>query len=200
MAQCGWKLDYHIERYVRYATVLSSENQGLTVCILQGTAQLIVAGAGIYAPDWVVTPWQTCTFPIKSLVSHSSHPRPDVIFLGVTAVSCGFCLFFNKYLPSIDVRHALTVFYRVWKRLSSRSLARVGPPLVSSVKDVSASSLVVISRDDDSDPDMPLLNSSRRPSFGIICVGWVRARFWLDPWLVLLHRSTSGKRFLVSST
>ncbi|KAG6374151.1 amino acid transporter [Boletus reticuloceps] len=51
-----------------------------------GTAQLIVAGVGIYLPEWVATPWQTY-----------------VIFLGVTAVACGFCLFFNKYLPSIDI-------------------------------------------------------------------------------------------------
>lgn len=27
----------------------------------QGTAQLIVAGAGIYHPDWIATAWQTCT-------------------------------------------------------------------------------------------------------------------------------------------
>jgi hypothetical protein len=27
----------------------------------------------------------------------------DVIFLGVTAVASTFCLFFNKYLPAIDV-------------------------------------------------------------------------------------------------
>lgn len=30
---------------------------------IQGTAQLAVAGAGIYHPEWVATAWQTCTFP-----------------------------------------------------------------------------------------------------------------------------------------
>ncbi|VDB95431.1 unnamed protein product [Peniophora sp. CBMAI 1063] len=51
-----------------------------------GTGQLIVAGAGIFHPDWIATPWQTY-----------------VIFLGVTAVSSVVCLFFNRYLPLIDV-------------------------------------------------------------------------------------------------
>jgi len=27
---------------------------------IQGTAQILVAGVGIYQPEWVVTPWQTC--------------------------------------------------------------------------------------------------------------------------------------------
>lgn len=27
----------------------------------QGTGQLVIAGAGIYHPEWVATPWQTCT-------------------------------------------------------------------------------------------------------------------------------------------
>ncbi|KAG0702111.1 amino acid transporter [Suillus ampliporus] len=51
-----------------------------------GTAQLIVAGVGIYHPEWNATAWQTY-----------------VIFLGVTAVSCVFCLFFNKHLPTLDI-------------------------------------------------------------------------------------------------
>ena len=45
--------------------------------ILQGTAQLIVAGAGIYHPDWVATPWQTCVFPIERLLPYSSLTRRD---------------------------------------------------------------------------------------------------------------------------
>lgn len=77
MAQRGRKLDHHVERYVWYYTVSSSESHRLTTCILQGTAQLIVAGAGIYHPDWVATPWQTCVFPIKSPVPHSSLSRRD---------------------------------------------------------------------------------------------------------------------------
>ncbi|KAF7343883.1 Amino acid transporter [Mycena venus] len=47
-----------------------------------GTAQLIVAGAGIYLPDWVVKPWHTY-----------------LIFLAVTGVPIIFCVFFNPYSP-----------------------------------------------------------------------------------------------------
>ncbi|KAF9228213.1 amino acid transporter [Gyrodon lividus] len=61
-------------------------NWTITLSVTFGTAQLIVAGAGIYHPDWVVTPWQTY-----------------VIFLGVTAVACAFCLFLDGYLPTIDI-------------------------------------------------------------------------------------------------
>ncbi|KAG2121325.1 amino acid transporter [Suillus clintonianus] len=59
-----------------------------------GTAQLVVAGIGIYHPEWNAAPWQTCK---------ASFAYQYVIFLGVTAVACGFCLFFNKYLPAIDI-------------------------------------------------------------------------------------------------
>ena len=45
--------------------------------IFSGTAQLIVAGAGIYHPDWIATPWQTCAFPIAGQVSHSFLSRFD---------------------------------------------------------------------------------------------------------------------------
>ncbi|KAF8838089.1 amino acid transporter [Paxillus ammoniavirescens] len=61
-------------------------NWTITLSVTFGTAQLVVAGAGIYHPEWVATPWQTY-----------------VIFLGVTAVACAFCLFFNKYLPTVDI-------------------------------------------------------------------------------------------------
>lgn len=50
-----------------------------------GTGQLIVAGAGIFYPQWVATPWETY-----------------LIFLAVTAVSSIFCIFFNRLLPLID--------------------------------------------------------------------------------------------------
>ncbi|KAI6042375.1 amino acid transporter [Pisolithus marmoratus] len=78
----------------RYKVLLSWVNGWLTMVGVWtialsatfGTAQLVVAGVGIYHPNWVATPWQTY-----------------VIFLGVTAVALVFCLFFNKYLPIIDV-------------------------------------------------------------------------------------------------
>ncbi|KAI6102824.1 amino acid transporter [Pisolithus sp. B1] len=77
----------------KYKVLLSWINGWLTMVgvwtialsVTFGTAQLIVAGVGIYRPNWVATPWQTY-----------------VIFLGVTAVALVFCLFFNKYLPTID--------------------------------------------------------------------------------------------------
>ncbi|KAA1477612.1 amino acid transporter [Dentipellis sp. KUC8613] len=50
-----------------------------------GTGQLIVAGAGIFHPDWVATAWQTY-----------------LIFLAVTAVSSFVCIFMNALLPLID--------------------------------------------------------------------------------------------------
>ncbi|THH20954.1 hypothetical protein EW146_g523 [Bondarzewia mesenterica] len=51
-----------------------------------GTGQLIVAGAGIFHPEWVATAWQTY-----------------LIFLAVTAVSSIVCIFFNRLLPLIDI-------------------------------------------------------------------------------------------------
>ncbi|KAG1733499.1 amino acid permease-domain-containing protein [Suillus lakei] len=51
-----------------------------------GTAQLIVAGAGMCYPEWNATALQTY-----------------MIFLGVTAVAGAFCLFFNRYLPTVDI-------------------------------------------------------------------------------------------------
>ncbi|KAI6099975.1 hypothetical protein EV401DRAFT_2081217 [Pisolithus croceorrhizus] len=78
----------------KYKVLLSWINGWLTMVgvwtialsVTFGTAQLIVAGVGIYRPDWVATPWETY-----------------VIFLGVTAVALVFCLFFNRYLPTIDI-------------------------------------------------------------------------------------------------
>ncbi|EIW76916.1 amino acid transporter [Coniophora puteana RWD-64-598 SS2] len=62
----------------------------IALSVTFGTAQLVVAGAGIYLPNWVATPWQTY-----------------LIFLAVTAVACFFCLFLNRLLPSIDILCAI---------------------------------------------------------------------------------------------
>ncbi|KIK45428.1 hypothetical protein CY34DRAFT_535759 [Suillus luteus UH-Slu-Lm8-n1] len=51
-----------------------------------GTAQLIVAGAGIFYPEWNATASQTY-----------------MIFLGVTTVAGIFCIFFNRLLPTVDI-------------------------------------------------------------------------------------------------
>ncbi|KAJ7493585.1 amino acid transporter [Mycena latifolia] len=58
----------------------------ISLSVTFGTAQLIVAGTGIYLPDWDVKPWHTY-----------------LIFLAVTAVAVFFCVFFNSILPMIDV-------------------------------------------------------------------------------------------------
>ncbi|KAJ7258104.1 amino acid/polyamine transporter I [Mycena haematopus] len=58
----------------------------ISLSVTFGTAQLIVAGAGIYLPEWVVKSWQTY-----------------LIFLAVTAVTVIFCVFFNPILPTIDI-------------------------------------------------------------------------------------------------
>ncbi|KAL4071524.1 amino acid/polyamine transporter I [Scleroderma yunnanense] len=78
----------------KYRLLLSWINGWLTMVgvwtvslsVVFGTAQLVVAGAGVYYPEWTVTPWQTY-----------------VIFLGVTAIALVFCLFLNTHLPTIDI-------------------------------------------------------------------------------------------------
>ncbi|KAJ7447312.1 amino acid transporter [Mycena galericulata] len=58
----------------------------ISLSVTFGTSQLIVAGTGIYLPNWVVKPWHTY-----------------LIFLAVTAVTVIFCVFFNALLPQIDI-------------------------------------------------------------------------------------------------
>ena len=74
-----------------------------------GTGQLIVAGAGIFHPEWIATAWQTCAYPfllcLRSLYGSINQRLwvTDLIFLAVTAVSSVVCIFFNRALPMIDV-------------------------------------------------------------------------------------------------
>ncbi|PFH50108.1 hypothetical protein AMATHDRAFT_145964 [Amanita thiersii Skay4041] len=65
----------------------------VSLSVTFGTAQLIVAGAGIYHPDWVATPWQTY-----------------LIFLAVISFSSIFGIFFNSLLPLIDIFSAIWTF------------------------------------------------------------------------------------------
>ncbi|KAF8230415.1 hypothetical protein L208DRAFT_1282163 [Tricholoma matsutake] len=51
-----------------------------------GTAQILVAGVGIYHPEWVVTSWQTY-----------------LVFVAVVLWAGIFVMFFNGILPTIDV-------------------------------------------------------------------------------------------------
>ncbi|CAK5283999.1 unnamed protein product [Mycena citricolor] len=67
-----------------WLTLVGVWTAGLSVTF--GTTQLIIAGAGIYLPDWEAKPWQTY-----------------VIFLAVTAVTLAFCAFFNSILPLLDI-------------------------------------------------------------------------------------------------
>ncbi|KAG2359843.1 amino acid transporter [Suillus spraguei] len=64
----------------------------IALSVTFGTAELVVAGAGIYLPDWIAT----TSIRFSDLIL-------DLIFLGVTAVACLFCLFFNRHLPAIDI-------------------------------------------------------------------------------------------------
>ncbi|KAG6827392.1 hypothetical protein H0H92_011965 [Tricholoma furcatifolium] len=57
----------------------------ISLSVTFGTAQLIVAGAGIFHPEWVAKPWQTY-----------------LIFVGVTAFASVFVLFLNELLPTVD--------------------------------------------------------------------------------------------------
>ncbi|KAF7373830.1 Amino acid transporter [Mycena sanguinolenta] len=79
----------------------------IALSVTFGTAQLIVAGAGIYLPDWVVKPWQTCEFEQYSCDEIATYffgrYFEDLIFLAVTGVTVIFCVFFNRILPTIDV-------------------------------------------------------------------------------------------------
>ncbi|KAJ7054597.1 amino acid transporter [Mycena amicta] len=80
----------------KHRLLVSWINGWLTMCgvwtialsVTFGTAQLIVAGVGIYLPDWVVKPWHTY-----------------LIFLAVTAVTV-FFIFFNSILPILDTMSA----------------------------------------------------------------------------------------------
>ncbi|CAK5270488.1 unnamed protein product [Mycena citricolor] len=67
-----------------WLTMVGVWTAGLSVTF--GTTQLIIAGAGIYLPDWEAKPWQTY-----------------VIFLAVAAVTLAFCAFFNSILPLLDI-------------------------------------------------------------------------------------------------
>ena len=71
------------------------------VCALQGVTRFIIAEVGVFYPTWVATDWETCRcslFPASSTELHT-----DLIFLFVTVIVALPGLFFNKYLPLIDV-------------------------------------------------------------------------------------------------
>ncbi|KAL1734611.1 amino acid/polyamine transporter I [Schizophyllum commune] len=61
----------------------------VSLSVTFGTAQLLVAGISIYHPEWEATAWQTY-----------------LIFLGVLLLTSMFCIFFNRYLPMLDVLSA----------------------------------------------------------------------------------------------
>ncbi|RDB17717.1 Choline transport protein [Hypsizygus marmoreus] len=61
----------------------------ISLSVTFGTAQLIVAGVGIFRPEWVAAPWQTY-----------------LIFVGVTVISGVIVVFLNHLLPMIDILSA----------------------------------------------------------------------------------------------
>ncbi|KAL1687845.1 amino acid/polyamine transporter I [Schizophyllum commune] len=75
-----------------------------------GTAQFFVAGVGIYHPEWEATAWQTY-----------------LIFLGILLVIAIFCIFFNRYLPLLEVVSACWIVLGLITLLISLSVrARAG--------------------------------------------------------------------------
>ncbi|KAK7026424.1 hypothetical protein VNI00_015659 [Paramarasmius palmivorus] len=82
-------------RFSEYRLVLSWINGWLTLVgdwmvSLSGTAQLLVAGIGIFQPEWVATAWETY-----------------LIFMGITLMSTAVGIFFNGALPALDVLSAV---------------------------------------------------------------------------------------------
>ncbi|KAG2046373.1 amino acid transporter [Suillus hirtellus] len=73
-----------------WLTVVGSWTADLSVKF--ATAQLVVAGVGIYYSEWDATALQTY-----------------MIFLGVAAIAGIFCIFFNRLLPTIDVGPHLSI-------------------------------------------------------------------------------------------
>ncbi|ESK89515.1 hypothetical protein Moror_16074 [Moniliophthora roreri MCA 2997] len=71
-----------------WLTLVGDWTVSLSVCF--GTAQLLVAGIGIFHPDWVATAWQTY-----------------LIFMGITLVATAIGIFFNRALPALDVLFAI---------------------------------------------------------------------------------------------
>ncbi|KIM37903.1 hypothetical protein M413DRAFT_421183 [Hebeloma cylindrosporum] len=58
----------------------------ISLSVTFGTAQILVAGIGIFHPDWIPAPWQTY-----------------MVFLGITVVSTLVGVLFNSFLPTIDI-------------------------------------------------------------------------------------------------
>ncbi|KAF8064369.1 amino acid transporter [Lyophyllum atratum] len=68
----------------------------ISLSVTFGTAQLMVAGAEIFHPEWVATPWQTY-----------------LIFVAVTVFTSIFIMFLNKLLPAIDVLAAFWTLFGI---------------------------------------------------------------------------------------
>ncbi|KAF5329501.1 hypothetical protein D9619_009084 [Psilocybe cf. subviscida] len=58
----------------------------ISLSVTFGTAQILVAGIGIYHPDWVPQPWQTY-----------------LIFVAIAVFSVLVGVFFNAFLPTLDI-------------------------------------------------------------------------------------------------
>ncbi|KAG6906685.1 hypothetical protein DXG01_012602 [Tephrocybe rancida] len=74
----------------------------ISLSVTFGSAQMIVAGASIFHPEWVATPWQT-----------SERNSQDLIFVGVTAFASIFVIFMNKLLPTIDILSAFWTLFGI---------------------------------------------------------------------------------------
>ncbi|KAG6820255.1 hypothetical protein H0H93_003263 [Arthromyces matolae] len=65
----------------------------ISLSVLFSLAQLIVSEVSVFHPEWRASPWQTY-----------------LVFVGVSAFTSTFIVFFNKLLPLIDVLCALWTF------------------------------------------------------------------------------------------
>ncbi|KAI3614804.1 hypothetical protein WG66_003353 [Moniliophthora roreri] len=86
-----------------WLTLVGDWTVSLSVCF--GTAQLLVAGIGIFHPDWVATAWQTY-----------------LIFMGITLVATAIGIFFNRALPALDVLFAIWLVLVMLDSLIPRDL------------------------------------------------------------------------------
>lgn len=163
----------------------------LVLIIFKGTAQLLVAGINIYHPEWEATAWQTCTW-CATQVFAVSHDGVDLIFLGMLVVTSIFCVFFNRYLPMIDVSELgtpmlldlnaasdpLCILDRYW----SRRCVTTYFSCFASADALSSHACV------------PFCGGEGRAALCGIRVHALRHLvFRVDAWLGLLHRPLSGK-------
>ncbi|KAL0574081.1 hypothetical protein V5O48_007866 [Marasmius crinis-equi] len=85
-------------------------NWMVSLSVTFGTTQLLIAGIGIFHPDWVATTWQTCTEENPAAAALFADGPIDLLLVAITFVFTGIGIFFNGALPSIDIASAVWIF------------------------------------------------------------------------------------------